>query len=116
MIQMRNLSALSYAALLRLNCPGVASDSAGTADNFKAAAIWSFVHTAPVDVIERANDEELRSAATAHGYTIAPAELPALFAAMTKQLNEMREAFVETERHTGPLATTTATNQISPQA
>lgn len=116
MIHMRHLSALSYAALLRLNCPGVAGDSSGTADNFRAAAIWHFVHTAPVDVIERASDEELRSAATAHGYTISPAELPALFAAMTKQLNDMREAFVETERDTGPLASTTAINQISPQA
>lgn len=110
---MRQLSINSYALLTRHHCPGIGADMVTTADRLKAAAMWHFVHTAGIDQLERMSDDQFREASTAHGYTIAPQELPAIFSAMTAELRAVNDAFVETETEGLPLDQTTATNQSS---
>jgi superfamily II DNA/RNA helicase len=113
---MRQLSINSYALLMRHCCPGIGADLITAHDRIKAAAMWHFVHTAGIDQLERMTDEQFRDAVTAHGYSLPPQELPAIFSAMTAELRAVNDAFVETESEGIPLDQTTATSQISNQS
>ena len=113
---MRPLSAESYARLLRLNCPMIAVPAADQADQLRAATLWHYLHTADIDAIEAASDEQIAAAARRHGYSIALSDYPGIFRAMTRDIERMKEAFVEAESPSGagsPLAPTTATSQSS---
>lgn len=110
---MRQLSINSYALLMRHGCPGIGADIVTASDRIKAAAMWHFAHTTGINQLERMTDEQFHDAVTAHGYSLPPQELPAIFSAMTAELKAVNDAFVETESEGLPLDQTTATSQIS---
>lgn len=112
---MRPLSAASYSLLMRLQCPMLAIQTSDPTEQLKAATLWHFVHTADIDLLESATDAELEYAYKKHGYTIQFNEYPTIFKTMTRDIERMQSAFVESEPPGGksPLAATIPTSQTS---
>lgn len=112
MINMRPLSANSYALLLDLKCPGIHPDApiapGSQTDYLRCGTLWHFVHTMPVDTLTRSSIDELKAAAAAHGYSLPPHEAWNAFKVFTDSIVEMNAHLVTTDSEDFPAANATS--------
>ena len=117
---MRPLSPGTYALLIRVQCPMLATPALTLADQLRAAAWWRCVHeTLTIDELEDfhpADDTALLRRLRRAELEMDIADVPALFKVMTKQIERLSAAFVDAEAPgggSGPLASTTPMSQTS---